>query len=148
MSGLAENMVERDTKCHLCGQSQKALKRYLTVGSNFATLKLYAAVMQQKRLRVGRLPIPMLDILFRSSKVSLYGRIVFVYVEMAEHDVISWHGDSMSTEVDRHYIFLIVTHEGLRALGAVGFESPLRRRLFFMKGLKINYVNKMLAAGS
>ena len=90
----------------------------------------------------------MLDILFRSSKVSLYGRIVFVYVEMAEHDVISWHGDSMSTEVDRHYIFLIVTHEGLRALGAVGFESPLRRRLFFMKGLKINYVNKMLAAGS
>ncbi len=104
MSGLAENMVERDMKCHLCGQSQKALKRYLTVGSNFATLKLYAAVMQQKRLRVGRLPIPMLDIPFRSSKVSLYGRIVFVYVEMAEHDVISWHGDSMSTEVDRHYI--------------------------------------------
>ena len=43
---------------------------------------------------------------------------------------------------------LIVTHEGLRVLGAVGFESPLRRRLFFMKGLKINYVNKMLAAGS
>ncbi len=47
----------------------------------------------------------MLDIPFRSSKVSLYGRIVFVYVEMAEHDVISWHGGSMSTEVDRHYIF-------------------------------------------
>jgi len=46
----------------------------------------------------------MLEILFRSSKVSLYGRIVFVYVEMAEHDVISWHGDSMSAEVDRHYI--------------------------------------------
>ena len=38
--------------------------------------------------------------------------------------------------------------KGSKVLGAVGFESLLRRRLFFMKGLKINYVNKMLAAGS